>query len=256
VLADISSSTNDVPGPKEPETQINKRNGGKMKTKLARVSEVAILSLLLIGIGIAASTSAAAQRRNRWDGYPNWGGTYQLRETALNAGYNEGTKQGRDDRSHNRYRDASEISQYRDGMHDYSSRLGDRDLYRRYYQLAFENGYKTENPNNYNNRNDRRDDRDRNNSNNNNRWGRDWNRYGQWGGNSQLRQTALNAGYNAGNKEGRNDARRGRHRSYSDFSEYKNATTDYNSKQGDRALYQRYYRQGFENGYEDGYNGY
>jgi hypothetical protein len=237
--------------------QITKHIGGMMKTKLARVSEVAILSLLLIGIGIAASTSAAAQRRNRWDGYPNWGGSYQLRETALNAGYNEGSKQGRDDRSHNRYRNPSEFSTYRDGTHDYNSRVGDRDLYRRYYQLAFENGYNTENPNgNNNNRNDRytRDDRDRND--NNRGWGRDWNRYGQWGGTSQLRQTALNAGYNAGQKEGRSDSRRGRHRSYSDFSEYRNATTDYNSRQGDRALYQRYFRQGFENGYEDGYRGY
>src|SRR4051812_46903524 len=140
-----------------------KRNGGKMKNKLAGVSEVAILSLLLIGIGVAASTSAAAQRRNRWDGYPNWGGSYQLRETALNAGYNEGQKQGRDDRSHNRYRNPSDFNQYRNATQDYDSRYGDRDLYRRYYQLAFENGYNTENPNNYsNNRNDRNDrDRDR-----------------------------------------------------------------------------------------------
>ena len=227
-----------------------------MKTKLARVSEVAILSLLLIGIGIAASTSAAAQRRNRWDGYPNWGGSYQLRETALNAGYNEGSKQGRDDRSHNRYRNPSEFSAYQNGTHDYNSRYGDRDLYRRYYQLAFENGYNTENQSTYNNRNDRsdrygRDERDRN-----NRWGRDWSRYGQYGGTSELRQTALNAGYNAGEKEGRNDSRHGRHRSYSDFSEYRNATSDYNSRYGDRSLYQRYFRQGFENGYEDGYRGY
>lgn len=231
-----------------------------MNTKLARASEVAILSLLLIGIGLAASTSAAAQRRNRWDGYPNWGGSYQLRETALNAGYNEGSKQGRDDRSHNRYRNPSEFSAYNDATHDYNSRYGDRDLYRRYYQLAFENGYKTENPNNYSNRNDRygRDnrDRDRDRNNNNDRWGRDWNRYGSWGGSYELRQTALNAGYNAGNREGRSDARRGRHRSYSDFSEYRNATTDYKSSLGDRSLYQRYFRQGFENGYADGYQGY
>jgi len=239
-----------------------KHNGGKMNTRLARVSEVAILSLLLMGIVVATSVSAAAQRRNRWDGYPNWGGSYQLRETALNAGYNEGTKQGRDDRSHNRYRNPSEFSAYQNGNHDYSSRLGDRDLYRRYYQSAFENGYNTENPNNnYNNRNDDRRgrddrDRDRNNNNNNSRWGRDWNRYGNWGGSNDLRQTALNAGYNAGNKEGHNDARRGRHHSYSEFSDYKNATTDYNSRLGDRSLYQRYFRQGFENGYEDGYRGY
>ncbi len=229
-----------------------------MNTRLVRVSEVALLSLLLMGIMVASSMTAAAQRRNRWDGYPNWGGSYQLRETALNAGFNEGSKQGRDDRSHNRYRNPSDFSQYRDGMHDYSSRLGDRDVYRRYYQLAFENGYNTENPNNnYSNRNDRngRDDRDRDRD-RNNRWGRDWSRYGSWGGSYELRQTALNAGYNAGEKEGRNDARRNRHRSYSDFSDYRNATTDYNSRLGDRSLYQRYFRQGFENGYEDGYRGY
>src|SRR5215471_14773721 len=234
-----------------------------MKTRIARVSEVAILSLLLVGIVMVSGTSAAAQRRNRWDGYPNWGGSYQLRETALNAGYNEGTKDGRADRSHNRYRNYSEFSAYNNGTQDYSSRLGDRELYRRYYQLAFQHGYDTENQNNYNDRNDRngRDDRDRDrdrdrNNNNNNRWGRDWNRYGQFGGSYELRQTALNAGYNAGEREGRNDGRHSRHRNLSDFSEYRNATTDYKSNMGDRALYQRYYRQGFENGYEDGYRGY
>ena len=232
-----------------------------MKTRLARVSEVAILSLLLTGIVTAASMSAAAQRRNRWDGYPNWGGSYQLRETALNAGYNEGSKEGRSDRSHNRYRNPSDFSAYRNATTDYNSRLGDRDLYRRYYQAAFESGYNTENQNNNNGnyrngRNDRDRDRDRDRNNNNDRWGRDWNRYGQWGGSNDLRQTALNAGYNAGEKEGRNDGRRGRHRNLSDFSEYRNATTDYNSRMGDRGLYQRYYRQGFENGYEDGYRGY
>src|SRR3954462_7209982 len=99
------------------EKQPTRNTGGKMNTRLVRVSEVAILSLLAVGIVVASSMTAAAQRRNRWDGYPNWGGSYQLRETALNAGYNEGSKQGRDDRSHNRYRDASEFNQYRDGMH-------------------------------------------------------------------------------------------------------------------------------------------
>ena len=229
-----------------------------MKTRLARVSEVAILSLLLMGLVAVSSMTAAAQRRNRWDGYPNWGGSYQLRETALNAGVNEGSKEGRSDRSHNRYRNPSEFSAYRDGTHDYRSSLGERDLYRRYYQMAFENGYNTENPNNNYNQNDRRgrDDRDRDRDRNNDRWGRDRNRYGNWGGSYELRQTALNAGYNAGEKEGRNDGRRGRHRDPSSFSEYRNASTDYKSSYGDRSLYQRYYRQGFENGYEDGYRGY
>jgi hypothetical protein len=233
-----------------------------MKTRLAKATQYAVLSLMVIGIGIASVSSAAAQRRNRWDGYPNWGGSYQLRETALNAGFNEGSKEGRNDRARNRYRSFTDFNAYNNATQDYSSRLGDRDLYRRYYRAAFESGYNTENPNNYGNNRSGRDDRDRNrdrdrdNNNNNGRWGRDWTRYGQFGGSYELRQTALNAGYNAGNKLGRDDARRGRRRNYNDFSEYRNATTDYNSRLGDRELYRRYYRQGFENGYADGYNGY
>jgi len=39
------------------------------------------------------------------DGYPNLGGTFQLRQTALNAGYNEGIKEGRNDRRRNRTSD-------------------------------------------------------------------------------------------------------------------------------------------------------
>src|SRR5437764_258200 len=85
---------------------------------------------------------------------------------------------------------------------------------------------------------------------------RNWDGYPNWGGSFDLRQTALNAGYNAGIKDGRDDRRRNRHRSYSDFSEYRNATTDYSSKLGDRELYRRYYREGFENGYNDGWDGY
>src|SRR5262252_4572239 len=105
-----------------------------------RPVNLAILPLLIIGIVIVSGSSASAQRRNRWDGYPNWGGSYQLRETALNAGYNEGEKEGRSDRSHNRYRNFSEFGAYNDASKDYSSRLGDRDLYRRYFRAAFESG--------------------------------------------------------------------------------------------------------------------
>jgi hypothetical protein len=225
------------------------------------IMRFAILSFLLVGIGIAASMDATAQRRNRWDGYPNWGGSYQLRETALNAGFNEGSKEGRDDRSRNRHRNYTEFSAYNDATKDYSSRVGDRDLYQRYYRAAFESGYDTENPGYRNNRNnDQYDNRDRDNQQNNQtrqrRWGRNWDLYGQFGGSHDLRQTALNAGYNAGVKEGRNDRKRNRSRSYSEFGSYRDATTDYSSRLGDKELYRRYYRQGFENGYEDGFRGY
>jgi len=181
-----------------------------MKTREPlKITQFALVSLLLIGTVVAASSSVAAQRRNRWDGYPNWGGSYQLRETALNAGYNEGSKEGRNDRNRNRYRSASEFSSYENATKDYSSRLGDRDLYRRYFQLAFQRGYDTENPNNSpNDRNDRYDrererdrDRDRN-RNQNDRRGRNWDLYGHYCGSYQFCQTALNTGYKAGTKDG------------------------------------------------------
>jgi type II secretory pathway pseudopilin PulG len=77
------------------------------------------------------------------DGYPTWGSNYELRQTALNAGYNEGAKQGRNDRNRNRGygSDFRNNSSYRNATKDYNSRFGDRELYRRYFQMAFENGY-------------------------------------------------------------------------------------------------------------------
>src|SRR5205814_10484989 len=50
----------------------------------------------------------------------------------------------------------------------------------------------------------------------------------------------------SGNKQGRDDRRRGRHRNYSDISAYRDATTDYSSRLGDREMNRRYYREGFE----------
>jgi hypothetical protein len=97
-------------------------------------------------------------------------------------------------------------------------------------------------------REDRREDRQ-------DRRGRNWDRYDNYGGSFQLRQTALNAGYNEGIKEGR----KARNRRFSDFrnnSAYRNASKDYSSRLGNKALYQRYFRAGYENGYNDGYNGY
>lgn len=79
------------------------------------------------------------------DGYPNWGGNYELRQTALNNGYNEGAKQGRNDRNDRRGygygNDFRNSSSYRNATKGYNSRFGDRELYRRYFQMAFENGY-------------------------------------------------------------------------------------------------------------------
>lgn len=119
---------------------------------------------ILFGVGAMPGITAQAQSRNdsyyggqdgnrdrdrdrrgrrgrNWDGYGNWGGSYELRQTALNAGYNEGNKEGRKDRSKGRRFDFYGKSEYQKGTKDYNSRLGDKQLYRRYFQQAYENGY-------------------------------------------------------------------------------------------------------------------
>jgi hypothetical protein len=80
------------------------------------------------------------RRGRNYDGYGNLGGSYELRQTALNAGYNEGAKAGRNDRRSGRY-DPTRSSAYRNAMKDYNSRMGDRNAYAQYFRAAFENGY-------------------------------------------------------------------------------------------------------------------
>ncbi|MCA1634673.1 MAG: hypothetical protein LC802_13515 [Acidobacteria bacterium] len=97
---------------------------------------------------------------------------------------------------------------------------------------------------------DRRDDRDDNYGGYRNR-----DNYGNYGGSYQLRQTALNAGYNNGMQEGRKDRDRNERFNYADESAYRNATQDYSSRLGDRDTYQRYFREAFARGYNDGFRG-
>ena len=80
--------------------------------------------------------------------------------------------------------------------------------------------------------------------------------YRNYGGSFDLRQTALNAGANEGLKEGRRDRDRGDRFDYRDEEKYREATTDYSSRLGDRSTYQRYFRDAFVTGYTEGYRGY
>ena len=107
-------------------------------------------------------------------------------------------------------------------------------------------------------RDQRRQNRDYygNNGYGNNGYGRDRDGYGNYGGSYDLRQTALNAGFADGVKEGRRDRERRERYDYSDEDRYREATRDYSSNKGDRYTYQRYYREAFSHGYDDGYNGY
>jgi len=247
-----------------------KANSTQMKIRAA----IVVWSLLVI-VGSAMGPTVQAQYRNdgsnqdrrydrnrrgrNWDNYGNYGGSFDLRQTALNAGYNEGLKDGTAARQRGRSTDYTNQSTYRKATKDYSSRLGDRELYRRYFREAYETGFNDGfNPQDTSYDNNRNRDWNRNDNGNwnaNNRRGRNWDRYDNYGGSFDLRQTALNAGYNEGIKEGRNDRNRNNRSDFRNKSAYQKATTDYSSKLGDRGLYQRYYRAGYENGYYDGLNG-
>jgi hypothetical protein len=219
-----------------------------MKTLTNKIA--IILSGIVLVIGVS---SVNAQWGRNWDGYPNWGGSYQLRQTALNEGYNDGTKAAEDDRGRRSFND---YSAYQKATKGYNSRMGDRELYRRYYQLAFQNGYNTVLGVQNGNVRDRNWNNNRNsswNGGNRTRRGRNWASYGNYGGSYQMRQTALNAGYNEGNSQGLKD--RDRNRRFDPYSQndYRKANKDYNSGYGDLGLYQRYYREGYVNGYSDAY---
>ncbi|HEX8710029.1 MAG TPA: hypothetical protein VF723_17440 [Pyrinomonadaceae bacterium] len=132
-----------------------------------KIGGVLLGATLLLGIGAAPSTSVQGQwgndrdrqdrrdqrRRDRdWrrgrnnggrydDGYGDYGGSFQLRQTALNAGANLGVKAGRKDRQRGERYEFRDEGDYQKATKDYSSRLGDREIYRQYFREAFEHGY-------------------------------------------------------------------------------------------------------------------
>jgi len=144
----------------------------KMKNKIAGTL---FAIALLFGVGLAANVTVEAQypndryqrnrdnrdyrdqrrrdrdndwRNNNWrrgrynDGYPDLGGgSANFRQTALNAGFNEGLKAGRDDRRRGRGYEYRDESAFQRATKDYSSRLGDRGIYQTYFRQAFANGY-------------------------------------------------------------------------------------------------------------------
>jgi len=236
-----------------------------------RVGNAFLVFSMLFGIGIALSMTAQAQNpddrytqdRNRsdnwdqnrrgrdWDRYGNYGGSAELRRTALNAGYEEGVKEGRKDRGNGSRTEHRNLSSYQKATKDYSPRLGDRELYRRYFREGFEDGYNAES---YARGNRHREDR--NGKRDHDRLGRNEDGYGNFGGSFQLRQTALNAGFGEGVKQGRKDRGGRNNNGYQGQSTYQKATKDYSSGLGDREVFRRYFREAYEHGYADGCAGY
>jgi len=234
----------------------------KINQSNSKVVRAIMAFSLLLGIGMVLGSAAQAQspddrhaqeRGRNWERYGNYGGSTELRQTALNAGYAEGINEGRQNRSSGRYADLRNQSTYQRATKDYSPSLGDRELYRRYFREAFEDGYNTERSDWDTNSRDKTGDREDRNSNGR---GRRRDGYGNFGGSFQLRQTALNAGFNEGTKQGRTDRSNRNSRGYQGRSTYQKATRDYSAGLGDREVYQRYFREAYEHGYADGYGRY
>jgi hypothetical protein len=155
---------------------VAKENVMKMNLLMKRVVTFVFALSLLLGIGLTTTSVTQAQapswqrdqwqrdqqrrqrqwerdqrrrqrpsqrdwRNNNGDGYPNYGGSYDLRQTALNAGYNEGIKEGRKDRERGDRFEFRDEEDFRNANTDYSSRFGNRSLYQQYFRLAFQNGY-------------------------------------------------------------------------------------------------------------------
>jgi hypothetical protein len=77
-----------------------------------------------------------------YDNYGNYGGSFNFRQTALNAGYNEGMRAGRNDRERGDRYNFSDEGAYQSASKDYNSRMGDRYAYQRYFREAFATGYR------------------------------------------------------------------------------------------------------------------
>src|SRR5678816_1709845 len=197
-----------------------------------RVGGAFLVFSILIGIGLAMSQQVQAQsqddryageRRNNdghqnqrgrnWELYGSYGGSTELRQTALNAGYNEGISEARRDREAGRAADLRGQSTYQRATKGYSSNIGDRDLYRRYFREAFEDAY-------------------------------DMERY---------TQSRDGGAYNNNVKQDRPGRNKRSGSGYQDRKAYQSATKDYSSGLGDRDVYQRYFREAYEHGYDDGY---
>jgi len=104
------------------------------------------VTTLVLGLFLVASVgSISAQRKAKHGaskGNPNWGGSAQLQQTALKAGYASGIVEGRSDRQRGERFNFKDENDYKSATKDYTPDLGDKSLYQRYFRSGFENGYR------------------------------------------------------------------------------------------------------------------
>src|SRR5437773_2143876 len=91
------------------------------------------LPVLLLAVGVCVATSACADQLYGYGGYGS---------PAAQNGYRDGLEAGRKDARDRERFDPVRAKRYRDGDHDYDNRYGSRDVYKREYRAAFEQGYR------------------------------------------------------------------------------------------------------------------
>jgi hypothetical protein len=117
-------------------------NGYKVWLKSAFVLTLLVILISAPTSSISAQRKPKPKRGNNEKSYGNYGGSELLRKTEIDNGYAEGIREGRTDRSRGERFVFTDEESYRSAIKGYSSRLGDKSLYQRYFRAAFGNGYR------------------------------------------------------------------------------------------------------------------
>ncbi len=242
-----------------------------MKTNELRrkISGAALMFAMMIGMTIAASTTAQAQYRDYNDRYENqarWNKDRE-RQYAYTLGYHNAYAEGREASDRGHRIDFRESRTYRNSDNGYRPWMGDMNTYRDYTRRGAEAGFKD----GFSRRARRYDRQDverllgarmvdvYGNSEDRDGWWDDRRGNGGWndrdGRNDrdQLYRVAQENGYRDGLRQGQDDRNRNRRSDYQNSSEFRDASRGYRSEYGNRDAYRNAYREGFRRGYDEGY---
>jgi hypothetical protein len=96
-----------------------------------------LIAAILIGVGMSSGVPAAGAEAHYYAAGQN-----DLRSVATKAGYNDGIKQGRSDRTRRlKFQDPNTFVSYRLAKNGYTAQLGPIKQYKTYYRQAFKQGY-------------------------------------------------------------------------------------------------------------------
>ena len=208
-----------------------------------------ILSLsLIIGFGLAASSTTQAQYRND----RSYG--YDVYRMAGEQGYRDGVDHGAEHAREGKRYSPESARHYKDATAGYRSEYGNKDAYKQAYREGFRQGYDVGYGRGGYGRTGSNDPYYRNDPYNGRGDGRYGRRddYGRYGGNDVYR-IAGEQGYRDGVDHGAEHAREGKRYNPESARHYKDADSGYRSEYGNKEEYKRIYREAFRRGYDEGF---